>query len=420
MKLKRLALKFIPHNVRAHYNKRYRIFHFIHKSTPVLFKKRIYEYLKNRSPEKRPSILSKLAASTLIDIRPEDDTLTLAIAQQFSEASMPYLQYRIGDRMLRGRLYGERLSAFLKGATDHNQDVYATFRYLDYLTQVRGYRDPDVARIAKRFAKGHIQRAMTRSQKVKASVILLRTGQADLAEKIYGSIPEGIVRQRELPLYLQRNAFNLKWRHWEALRRGAEQFAKMASGRKAFAALIRESRHSFCIVGNGPSEIGRARGHLIDRHDVVIRMNSYDMDHVEDYGTKQTVWARVPNEEADAAHISNNRFLILVSNQFEYKRTDAETYLHDACSRNMDILSAPPEIFMALIRELNCLPSTGLVLLYWLYTLTGPIPRDRIFGFSHFEELADFRSHYYTDKVHRRLHVHAWEKEMTIMARITI
>lgn len=405
--------------LRNKYNKRYAIATAIQKAIPCPGAGAAAKSLCAQAEDRRPSLLSKIVALYLIDFRPEDEELTLAISRQFSKNSARYCQYRVGDRMLRARLYVPATAAFLKRASDDNFEIHATFRYLDFLTQIHGFWHADVGRLSRRFQKPRFNRSFERSHKIKACIILLKLGKQAEAEKIYLRIFQPYVRSGQLPLYIQRNAFKLKWRDHELQRRGSDQYRRVLSSRTNFRNMIKANPEAFCVVGNGPSELGRGHGALIDSHAIVVRMNSYDLSNAADYGTKQTVWVRVPNAEADGDHAFRNAFVVIASNQFEYKRNDADRYMLQPYLLGSDLTTVPPAVFRELIKELKCLPSTGLAMLYWLYKISGPIPQERIFGFSHMEELADFRTHYFDDKIQRRIHVHAWEREAAIIARIT-
>lgn len=53
------------------------------------------------------------------------------------------------------------------------------------------------------------------------------------------------------------------------------------------------SNKKVAIVGNGPSEIGKSKGTLIDDHDVVVRFNNYVIEPFsDDYGKRTDVWIR--------------------------------------------------------------------------------------------------------------------------------
>lgn len=403
--------------LRHRYNQRYAILKALQSWGPSFARDRASDYLKAR-PMKKPSLGSRLLAMHAIDLFPEDTALSEAIAFQLSGLKRRYFLYRAGDRMLRGRIYGSETESLLKRAATNTHEINATFRYLDYLTQAHGYDHPDVVAVSRRFESKGFRRSMTRGQKVKACVMLLLSDRQDLAEEIYLQLPRLMIVSGRLPIFLQHAAFERQWRNYEFLRRGWKQYRTIVDSRAAFEQLIRNEPGAFCVVGNGPSELGRGRGGTIDLHKVVIRINAYDLSHPEDYGSKQSVWVRVPNEEASADHARNNSYFIIASNQFEYKRSETDKYCLHPYLLEMKITTIPPAVFQELIARLNCLPSTGLALLYWIYTLTGPIPREQIYGFSHVEQLDDFRTHYYKDAEERTIHQHAWDKEIVVMESI--
>ncbi len=50
---------------------------------------------------------------------------------------------------------------------------------------------------------------------------------------------------------------------------------------------------TIALVGNAPSEVGKAKGAEIDSHDIVVRFNNYEIKGYEnDYGSKTDIWTR--------------------------------------------------------------------------------------------------------------------------------
>jgi Glycosyltransferase family 29 (sialyltransferase) len=421
--VKKLSQSFIQNWItrfRRTLEQRYSLFSALQPAIPKILEERLATYLMRKAGEGRRGLHLKLVAIALMPADPENADLSSAISTQFDKSSIRFFQYRVGDRLVRCRLYGQRTEGFLKRSCHANREWNATFRYVDYVCQVFGYKHKEATRLGRRMVGRRFIKSATRAQKVRAITILLRQGQETDAKRVYDSLSPSYTRSGLAPVFLQRNAFKAGWQNSQFMRRGSEQYRNIIRHRVSFRQMLMENKDSFCVVGNGPSEIGSGNGAVIDRHAVVIRFNRYDLSRRDDYGTKQSVWVRVPNAEAQADHIHSNDFLILASNNFEYKRADSDRYLLDAHLLDKCYTTIPPQVFRDLIDELGCLPSTGLAMLYWIYTIVGHIPKERVFGFSHIGDHQDFRSHYYKDSIDRKHHIHAWEKEIELINRIVI
>jgi len=192
----------------------------------------------------------------------------------------------------------------------------------------------------------------------------------------------------------------------------------MIAHRVTFEEMLRVNKESFCVVGNGPSELGRGAGKEIDANNLVIRINDYHVDHPEDYGAKQGVWVRVANKEITQDHLHSNEIVIFAANNFLMKRRDFFTYAARSHHLGKAFTVVPSEIYQELIDVLEGLPSTGLAIIYWIYKVLGPIPRESLYGFSHLKEIADFKAHYYPDKCEIGVHIHEWDKEVQLLAQI--
>ena len=71
-----------------------------------------------------------------------------------------------------------------------------------------------------------------------------------------------------------------------------------------------------------------------------------------------------------------------------------------------------------LTKLLDALPSTGIVVLYSLYKLIGPLSRKSIFGFGFTDHIGNNKSAHYFEKFKVSMN-HNWEKEKELFYKIT-
>lgn len=366
----------------------------------------------------KPSSVSKFVATLLFDHARHDAELTSAIASQFDADSSRYALYKAGDRLLQSREYTAIAEDFLRLAARDNAEINANFRYADYLTQAYGYAHRDLPKIVMNFRRHGAALHLTTAQRLRSAVIEFQLHEPELAQKHLESVAAGVLAAGNIPLYLQKMLVEKGCLSSPYVQRGARHYYTITEGREAFETALDAHKSNFCIVGNGPTEIGTGNGAIIDRRNFVIRINNYSLVNPVDYGSKQSAWARVPNSEADAPHLRNNEFLIVASNRYEYKRRDTSKLLLPADLSGVRFTTIPGSVYSDLIRELECLPSTGTAMIYWAYMVSGKIARSDLFGFSHFEEKADFISHYYKDTFQRKTHIHRWERESNFLRKI--
>ncbi len=81
------------------------------------------------------------------------------------------------------------------------------------------------------------------------------------------------------------------------------------------------SGKSVAVVGNGPQEKGRKLGAEIDSHDVVIRINNYAIDGLEeDYGRRTDVWVKNTTPEMKHVLPSDDISLVVYSDDWSRER----------------------------------------------------------------------------------------------------
>ena len=183
---------------------------------------------------------------------------------------------------------------------------------------------------------------------------------------------------------------------------------------------------SIAVVGNAPSEIGKAKGEEIDSHDIVIRFNNYKTKGFErDYGSKTDIWARgsggndvidrkqhykLITWEADYDHwnVAHNHLYIL------YRQIEEGQLIY-----NFDYDSHLS------LREASRIdfPTTGMVLIWEIYKKLGSFKNVDFYGFSFCQDIPDkYATHYFNDRsdeeAKRRSNVHKIDKEAEFLLKL--
>lgn len=156
------------------------------------------------------------------------------------------------------------------------------------------------------------------------------------------------------------------------------------------------------IVGNGPSEVGLSKGSDIDSADYIIRFNNFSLapEHSPDYGKRFNVWATSCNRDVFPC-VHPFKYMLVPIPIFDSTYKDRYLVSHKLLLPHLNKLLVIPS---ATFKELNQYcdnPSTGLSLLFWLYSENGRnLDGIRIYGFSFFQS----KYHHYFSQTGRCLH----------------
>jgi|TARA_R110001583_G_scaffold16234_12_gene66280 hypothetical protein len=152
-----------------------------------------------------------------------------------------------------------------------------------------------------------------------------------------------------------------------------------------FKELLEEHNFDYCIVGNSPCEMGKGNGRAIDSHSLVIRFNDFSLDkrYNKDYGKKTNIWIRGTNDfivytMKDKKKMINKLDLVVVRacadrNKGFVKYAEKNDLNYDFFKRKYEL---------DLTNRLGLCPSTGLLTLFIINKISGPIDKNRVFGFS--------------------------------------
>jgi len=364
-------------------------------------------------------VLKLIAGWMLLRMRSANQDVSEELYSYFKDSNLKYVNYCLADWLLKHRDYSARTEYHFERAQERNREININFRYTDFVTQKYGYKSDKLKRIIKRLMSIEVKRNLTKSQKLRLAIILYHCSQAKAANEIVKGIGKNFLLNNTTSPYVFKRVYKYNIFSSPYFERGAKIYDEILRGRQEFQRRLVSSRESFCLVGNAPTEIGTGNGSNIDAKDLVIRINDYSLNHVDDYGCKQDVWIRVANKEITQDHLSGSSLVVFAANNFAVKRKDAARYLLPPHLMGKEYTVIPSHIYRELIARLDGLPSTGLVIAYWIYTIIGKISRDSLFGFSHLVESSDFKAHYYADQIEIGTHLHEWEKERLIFNQIT-
>lgn len=335
-----------------------------------------------------------------------------------------FICYILGSFLLTNRCYTELTFSLLKKSVINNCEINANFRLVSYITQTQGFQAPLLLQYIKRL-NGSKLRGYLNKKQLCLLFILSEQLSFPIHEDNINRLKNKFNKKLDVSLYFNRKVvLRSLFKYFNDYQiQSSEMYLDILKYRSKMENFFKENKNNFCIVGNGPSEIGSNNGTKIDKYKIVIRINNYNLELPSDYGKKVDVWFRVANDEVDNTNLHNQNKVIFVGNNFAVKRVDAYKYTLSCKLANCEYTCVPSYIFRDLILKLNTLPSTGLVILYWIYKVTGKkIPRANLYGFSHLsipENNSEFKSHYYKDNVLIKNHIHDFCSEIPIFMDIT-
>ncbi len=188
------------------------------------------------------------------------------------------------------------------------------------------------------------------------------------------------------------------------------------SGTLRFTEMILDSKGDFCIVGNSPKEIDSGNGDRIDSHKTVIRFNAFSTRYpfYKDYGRRTDIWVRMPRNVGLTDRLDPSIKQVIIGGSNWMHRMPDGVFLFAGLLRDYGSVGVVPfDIYKSLVFELGTIPSSGLQIVYWIYSLVGPIPGECVYGF----EMTDqpmYKDRQYgatTQQVVR----HNWEKERAFL-----
>ncbi len=161
-------------------------------------------------------------------------------------------------------------------------------------------------------------------------------------------------------------------------------YASMENAKGKFVELCGGAR-TVAVVGNSPCELGRGAGAQIDAHDIVIRFNNFSTSYpfTPDYGSKTTIWVKTGMFETVQRRVGEKFDLIVQpAGHLPFSSAHGVDVVWSAILDDCEMEFVPRKFKYELVKKLGATPSAGLLILYWLHSLNGPLSRSSIFGFS--------------------------------------
>ena len=197
-------------------------------------------------------------------------------------------------------------------------------------------------------------------------------------------------------------------------------YASINNSTEKFMQLMQDKPSEICFVGNSPCELGEENGQAIDAFEYVIRFNKYDVSYpyIKDYGKKCNIWVRTPKNTMGLSPevLDRYSFVLISGSNWLSRMSDGVETFNQLVSTYNDVCVIPFNVYSKLVRVLGALPSAGLQILYWFYTVNGPVPKNQVYGFSLSDQLQGKNLSYYSStKENVR---HDWQKERSVFDQI--
>jgi hypothetical protein len=140
-----------------------------------------------------------------------------------------------------------------------------------------------------------------------------------------------------------------------------------------------------CVVGNSPNMLGGKKGEFVDSHDVVVRFNncSTGPEYEKDVGTKTTIWARSGADDVKHDVPKGAMYVLWEEDYFRvWCKTTFIRFMEADMASGKVIGCIDPSI-RNWVRDKSDIykPSTGLLVLSWLYFLRGGVSRCKHYRF---------------------------------------
>jgi len=296
-------------------------------------------------------------------------------------------------------------------ATSGKNPRYWEF-YLKYLWDTKGVTH----QLLKQYAHAiKIQKQPAPGLMARYTLILNEAGNTDLAFKYYKKAKN--LKAKLFNEYLAINAMAAKTYENPGKDLVAKKWLldELKKHESTFRKLVEKNKDSLCIVGNSASELNSGNGAKIDRHKLIIRFNNFNVEapYDKDYGEKTNIWVRSA-EGSPVQDRDTSAFDLVMISGGNFIHADRRWKMINEYIKNGAALSFfPNSSWYELVAKLEAPPSAGLLTLYSIYKLIGPIPRSSVFGFSFVDQLdAAHKAHYFDDaKPGNR---HNWQKEREI------
>lgn len=174
---------------------------------------------------------------------------------------------------------------------------------------------------------------------------------------------------------------------------------------------------SVAIVGNAPNVLGQNKGKEIDDHDIVIRINNFQLKQYKaDVGTKTDIWFKDMGTLYGNNTVSYDTDILNVIS-YNYWNTAFQIHLFNPDSiANRPLYFTPTNVYETItpiIAPAIPFPTTGYIAILWTYSLLKSFRNVDIYGFSFLDENVTTYNYYY-DKKFKYLHTSQKEDLITM------
>lgn len=200
-------------------------------------------------------------------------------------------------------------------------------------------------------------------------------------------------------------------------------YKQVEASQKEFVRLVKEANGDVCVVGNSPIELNTGNGENIDSHNLIIRFNNYSTDypHSKDYGTKTDIWIKSGHyADVKRRDISDYKHIIVSGPNSIHRSPYGADLFKEYVDAGKSVGFFPHSLTTEVISKIEAPPSAGILVLYWLYKLTGPLKRENVYGFSFTDQLENKSSHYFSDASSGDFYHHNWKAERKLFDSLFI
>ncbi|WP_166802284.1 glycosyltransferase family 29 protein [Microvirga pakistanensis] len=196
-------------------------------------------------------------------------------------------------------------------------------------------------------------------------------------------------------------------------------FDRIVSQAHIFPEEISENRDDLIVVGNSPTLLGTRAAEQINASNLVIRFNTAETSfpYSIDVGTKTDALVLNPDYSQTRRFFGRPCKHIIVSNGDLYSSKNIGAKLHDFPSQYL-IHFIPPQIDRYVTQKIGASPSSGLKMLYWIYSVVGALDPDRVLGFSMGNQPLGHASSYSKPVPTKMPIVHDWNAEQDFLQEL--
>ncbi|MDF3829204.1 MULTISPECIES: glycosyltransferase family 29 protein [unclassified Pseudocitrobacter] len=190
-------------------------------------------------------------------------------------------------------------------------------------------------------------------------------------------------------------------------------FLMLSRNEWEFEQYLETYSHRLAVVGNAPIELNKKKGKYIDSFDKVVRFNGAitDYPYCIDYGKKTNVLIINPRYYETQRNRKYNLDYLVISDGNLYSTKNLFFKVHDLFQYADKICLLPRKLDIALTQKIAASPSSGLKLMHWVYTISGELCQNQVFGFSLTDQAQGVSTSYSSGRRVGLNTIHNWQRE---------